>query len=487
MADKRPIEIAGNMFSSIAAAAAYFGVREQTAARRLRNGWTMAQVFGLAGKPKRIAHNRQRLESSVGRYSSLREAAKATGIKEATIQARLARGWSVEQALQLEAKPLKENKGISITCEGTKFKSVAAFARAYEKNNIRTSKRLKRGWTPEQAVDIDPAPPRFRNHYGHARNHMWKEPTSINGKLVVGAPPGSFRLYVITNNKNRKEYIGITTNHLKTRLAGHRRQTKKGTRSPLYNAMRKHGASNFSIHLLRDDATDFVNLQDQEVAEIEKRGTRINGYNTAAGGAIGTSKAIAIDGKIFPSRQAAAIFHQIDPSVFNLRLSRLGWSAEEAAGIKKRPFNRIKFEIDGQNFKSLKSAAEKFNIDYKLAHSRYKQKQWSLREALGIDPPPRLPSKSITYEGKTYPSLAEFAKAHNLEPDTVSARLTKGDTYEEAVRPAAAGNGKIVSYKGETYKSIAKLARQFGLKPELLSARLRKNMSLEEAMRDLGK
>lgn len=487
MAKATGLQIDGKHFVSIKDACKNFGLHESTVARRLRTGWTLEQAFNKAPKPARIAHNRRQLKTKFGKYSSLRDAAKATGIEETTIQARLARGWSVEQALEQTSKPLKENKGNEIYCEGVLFKSIAAFARAYGKNYIRIAKRLMRNWTPEQAVDIHPAPPRFRNHHGHARSHMWKEPTVIDGKLKMGAPAGSFRLYVIKNTKNNKEYVGITTNDLKARLRGHRRQAKKGTRSPLYNAMRKHGEKNFFIDLIRDDATGFVDLQNQEVAEIELRKTRINGYNTAAGGAIGTSKSIEIDGKTFPSQQAAAIYYLIDPAVFNLRLGRLGWSPEEAAEIKKRRFNRIKFEVDGRNFKSLKSAAEALGIEYKLAHDRYNKKKWSLREALGIDPPPRVASKPIDYKGEVYASIADFARAHRLEADTVSARLAKGDSLERSIRPAASGKGKLVRYNKKSYKSVAELARVYDVKAEQIYARLRKGMSLNQAMQELLK
>jgi group I intron endonuclease len=131
---------------------------------------------------------------------------------------------------------------------------------------------------------------------------MWKERTKIKGKLVTDAPAGSYRLYRMTNSKNNKEYIGITANDLQVRLRGHRRQAKKGTRSPLYNAMRHHGIKNFCIELLRDDASDFIELQDQEVEEIERRQTMINGYNTAAGGALVPLRVSRLAGKHFLPR-----------------------------------------------------------------------------------------------------------------------------------------------------------------------------------------
>ena len=75
-----------------------------------------------------------------------------------------------------------------------------------------------------------------------------------------------------------------------------------GRHSKLYNAMRKAGRASkketFIIELIQNDAKDFAQLQEQEIAEIDRRGTINNGYNTAAGGSIGTSKQILIDGEV---------------------------------------------------------------------------------------------------------------------------------------------------------------------------------------------
>jgi hypothetical protein len=314
---------------------------------------------------------------------------------------------------------------------------------------------------------------------------MWKERTKIEGKLVIDAPPGSFRLYRITNSKNKKEYIGITTNDLKARLRGHRRQAVKGTRSPLYNAMRHPRIKNFHVELLRDDASDYVNLRDQEVREIDRRKTMIAGYNTAAGGAIGTSKKVVVDGRNFPSQSAAAAFYGIDDAVFNMRLNRLGWSPEEAAGLASRPFNRHVIEVEGVIYKSLKSAAEARGVDYKLVHDRFNAKGWTYSEALEIDPPSRVPTRSISFKGVEYDSLRAFADAHEVDPDTVSARLAKGESLEASIRPAGRGNGKIVKYKKATYRSYAELARAEGVKPLLLTTRIRKGLSIDQAVKEL--
>ena len=130
-------------------------------------------------------------------------------------------------------------------------------------------------------------------------------------------------------------------------------------------------------------------------------------------------------------------------------------------------------------------AAETMGIDYKLAHDRYNGKKWTYREALGIDPPPRVPKRKISFKGVNYDSLKAFAEAHGVDPDTVSARLAKGESLDASIRPAGRGNGKIVKYKKVIYRSYAELARAEGIKPEVLSSRMRKGFSIGQAVREL--
>ena len=82
----------------------------------------------------------------------------------------------------------------------------------------------------------------------------------------------------------------------------------------------------------------------------------------------------------------------------------------------------------------MKSAAKAYEIDYKLAHDRFKAKGWTIEQSLGIDSPPRLPRKSITIHGASYESIAEAARYFGLKQDTLSARLRKGISPEEAVK-----------------------------------------------------
>ena len=162
-------------------------------ARRYRLGWTLEQALGLALPPDRKAHNATQLLSSSGSFSSIRDASKKLRINEQTIAARLRAGWSVDEAIGLalpsERKP---RSGVTVLCAGEEFPSVSALARHYKKNDIRTRKRLNSGGSPEQAVDLTPAPPRYREQSGAARDHAWTGKTiSEEGHTVPSTVSGS--------------------------------------------------------------------------------------------------------------------------------------------------------------------------------------------------------------------------------------------------------------------------------------------------------
>ena len=433
--ESKKIMIKGVEYTSLKEAATALGVHYGNFVRRYRSGWSMEQCLGKHPPPRRDAPNRTPIVSRLGAFDSIRKASVATGIQEKTISRRLRLGWSGDQALDLEKPPTRGARGTTVKCESKDFPSYAALARAYKVNALRTSKRIRSGWTPEEAVGIEPPPPRFRDHDGAPRNHLWKNRTVVNGQQTIVSAEDTYRLYCITNKVNKKEYIGATTNTIAARWRGHKRQAKLGRKSKFYNAIRKYGVENFQITEIHSDARDWSELQDKEIAMIRSRNTIKNGYNTAMGGSIGTSKAIEVSGLKFGSRQAAAIHFGVDVGVFNLRIARLGWSPEEAAGLKKRPFQKIKIkDSKGRTFNSLNEAAEYYSLSYKLVHDRYRAKGWTIDQALGLEPPPRVPRKQLIIAGKIYESISQAARAFSIKPDTLSARLRKGMTPDEAVK-----------------------------------------------------
>jgi len=92
-----------------------------------------------------------------------------------------------------------------------------------------------------------------------------------------------YTIYVITNEVNGKEYVGVTSD-LKRRWRRHRGRARRGHNEHLYNAMRKHGADQFSIQPVehveaREQAFD---VEKQWIADLDTY--QGEGYNMTPGG-----------------------------------------------------------------------------------------------------------------------------------------------------------------------------------------------------------
>lgn len=93
-------------------------------------------------------------------------------------------------------------------------------------------------------------------------------------------------IYKITNNKNTKIYIGLTSVSLQERWTNHKSNARnsKVYKSALYSAMRKYGITSFSIEQI-DTATSLEELNAKEISYIKELNTLSpNGYNLDNGG-----------------------------------------------------------------------------------------------------------------------------------------------------------------------------------------------------------
>ena len=76
------------------------------------------------------------------------------------MRGKLKRGWSLEQAFKLEPPPKNfrpQNIG-PITLDGMEYPSSAAAAKAHNIKPGTFARRIKEGWSPEQAVEITQSP-----------------------------------------------------------------------------------------------------------------------------------------------------------------------------------------------------------------------------------------------------------------------------------------------------------------------------------------
>lgn len=439
MVAKKQIKVASRKFESIGEAAEHFGQHVSTVGRRLRSGWSVEEALGLATHRIRRPLQQVKIKTTQGDFASIQDAAKHFGILASTIQNRLANGWTPNEAVGIAIRKREPKTTKVVICAGKHYPSGWELARAYGKQEKLVAKRLKSGWTAEQAVDLEEPPPRFRNQIGGATNKHWKKVEIVDSKEYPATDLGQYKVYVIRNNLDGKEYVGITINPLWMRFNGHKRAARVGQKSKLYNAMRTYGPDSFSIALIRNDARSFAELQDQEAREIALRDAISRGYNVSPGGGIGTPTMVKVGSLMFPSRGAAAEYFGISTAAFNLRLSRLGWTPEQAAEIEPRgKYSRQKVTAAGNSYPSLKQAAQAHGIDYGLVWSRVHSKNWSLEEALEIaDRPGATKHRGVpvTAFKLTFKSYSACAKYFGIGLGALRKRVVNcGEAIEDAIQ-----------------------------------------------------
>lgn len=88
-------------------------------------------------------------------------------------------------------------------------------------------------------------------------------------------------IYIITNNKNDKVYIGQTIHSLNTRFTNHKMASRIED-TKFYRAMRKYGEDSFFIQLLEE--VPYEQLNSREKYWINYYDSYNNGYNSTLGG-----------------------------------------------------------------------------------------------------------------------------------------------------------------------------------------------------------
>ena len=426
----------GHQFDSITTLSHHFGISKQKVTRRLAGGWTPEQAVGIVPPRKRSGSTGKPLLFEGVRYGSLVAAAEAMGLDPKRIASRVAKGYAPEDALRGNLKG-RTGPGKAIEFRGEVYRSREQLCSQFGQHWRNVQKRVNRGWTMEQALQIEPAPPRFRDFEGHAREHKWKEVRVAEGKFEPVPDLQGYKLYLVTNALNQKVYVGLTIGPLENRLKQHFAAARRGRKSAFSNAIRKYGEQAFKIELLSTNARTYDELQELEVLEIAKRDAIRNGYNTALGGSIGTSKAITIAGKTYQSYAGAAEAHGVDPVVFGLRVSRLKWTPEEAAGIAEKRWagKSIPIFVAGKTYGSVGEAAKFYGQILGTVHSRYRIKGWTIEQSLGIAPPPhraRPSAKGASILGIEYESISDAAAAVGVDANALRRHIRLGLTPDEA-------------------------------------------------------
>ncbi len=95
-------------------------------------------------------------------------------------------------------------------------------------------------------------------------------------------------VYKVSNNKNGKIYIGITSQGIDVRWSKHCSDANTDSNFPIHNAIRKYGKENFQIEIIEviNNSTDYDQLKEREIYWIKEFDSynREKGYNLTLGG-----------------------------------------------------------------------------------------------------------------------------------------------------------------------------------------------------------
>lgn len=441
----KQIEFEGKIYPSVAALAKAFERPYGQVVKRLKAGYSIKQALGKLPLDKRVAPNAVPIKIDGKNYGSVRQAATHFGIDEGTFKRRLELKWTPEQAAGIEPPPKRTgNNSKAIDFLGTTYPSAAAMNAAFGFPRNMIEKRIARGWTEREAAGLDPKPHRHRNIDRSPRKTNLASFEEIEGKIYPKAAAGEYKLYLIKNKLNGKEYVGITVSSLHQRLGQHIYAAENSDRPQiLYRAIRKYGADQFQISLLRNDAKNYQELMQQEYDEIQSRNLVKSGYNSSKGGDIGTGKEVKIDGKLFATQAAAADYYNIEPTKFNWRL-RIGYTPEQAAGLKPWDGAGPKtIVVKGTRFRSIQAAAEEYGISPQTASQRVRF-GWTPEQAMGLEEPPDYNSKpiEIAFGNKSFVNQNTFCEAAGVSDALVLKRRNEGWSYQQIWDEYAEGGRK---------------------------------------------
>jgi len=361
----RKITCHGKTFDMLKDFADYYGVKRQTIQSRFRAGETPEEAILDRKLPNQTPVTAEGIE-----YKSMSEACRHYGLTEGfwfdKVSRRIRSGWTTEQAFNLEPPPPRPKAPNSQTtvCYGKTYNSHTDLAEAYGLPQGTISQRIREGMSPEQAVRKPPIP--------------------INPNS-----PGC--IYKITNLVTLMAYVGLTQGTAQSRFNAHCGNSSRGIggSGSLGEAIRVHGKNSFSIETLAESCS-LSELMELETHHISKENTISpefggNGYNQNIGGAAsgGAKNEYKIGGVTFPSFSNACRFHGHPANTVINRLNR-GWSIEDAFFLPTKklgdkhhlPFTGkpcISVKINNISYPSVTEACKAYNLKRGFVYQRMKQ------------------------------------------------------------------------------------------------------------------
>lgn len=148
----------GVTYQSLGQVAEAFDISVSVIRYRRNKGWTPEQIVGLSPMPAneviRAACEPRAVTVDGQTFRSIKDAAKHYGLDYGVVKQRLqVYRWSVQEAFGLCER---RQPGTKVTIEGIEYSSLTKAARAYRVSEETLMQRLRKGYSPEQAIGLVP-------------------------------------------------------------------------------------------------------------------------------------------------------------------------------------------------------------------------------------------------------------------------------------------------------------------------------------------
>lgn len=144
----RKIIINGKKFNNLKNASKHFKVDYKKFISRIHSGWSPEQAAGLQ-KPK-IPKNNVQVKINGKKFDSVRDAAKYYGVSDNTARNRIKNGWNIKDAVTTK----KINLSKEIKFNGKTFKSIRKLAKFYKVSSGTLARKLSKGISVKDALKI---------------------------------------------------------------------------------------------------------------------------------------------------------------------------------------------------------------------------------------------------------------------------------------------------------------------------------------------
>ena len=506
-----PITVEGKTYPAVSVAARVFGVKERTIHGRLERGLTPEQAVGLESFDE---GNKQQIIVGDITFPSIAAAARHFEVPLYSVHNRLKRGRSIEEVFQKGEIKRKSPRFKKISVSGLEFEQLKDACEYFNVSYSKAGTRIRRGWTIEQAFELEPAP----------KNLSKNAPKKIKfkGKKYPSASALAEEFGVLEGNLNRRLLDGWNMEEaLELVDREWKNKPQKVTVAGLVFQTRNDAARHFGLNV--GTVAGRINKMGWSIEQALELEPPPEGFHTEFGAVylitnkVNSMRYVGItlqnpprkrfehhisssddEKELRPGSLAEAIaefgpeqflFEVIETAKTQSDLQELekhhivrlnsrspnGYNLSKGGTIGRVPGRQVEIPSIGMKFKSVADAARYFDMDPGALLHRL-DRGYSPEQCVGIKPLnwTHPGSVAIEIDGLTFASIKEAAHHFGHPPNRIRNRVNSGWPIEKALKTPFVSRSKPVSIDGVEYSSIRQAARELGVSIDRLRWRFRK-------------